>query len=271
MEQCARFSLTLSLLSLLPRLTVAWRAAVPAFASTVGEGLGLAVVAWCAGRIPSYRQDARLRETQSTLLRLSLPLMLCRLCPAALRTVTASLVPARLLLSGLSQSESMSRLGMLSGMVMPLLFLPGTLSGALGTVGAPAAAKCATRPEENRLAVRLLLPTLLFGVLTAALLYALAPVLALRLYRLPEVAPLLRAMLPLAVLMPLQQVLSGLMAGLGLQKKTLRASLLGGGVTLLFTYLWTAKPALRIFGAGYASLLGHFVTLLSTGISFCMR
>ena len=270
-EQIARILLTVSLLAFLPHLTVAWRAAVPALASTVGEGIGLIVSVLWVGRIASFPRDERLKKAQSALLRLSAPLMANRLCHTVLRTVSASLIPARLLVSGLSQSESMSRLGMLNGMVMPLLFLPGMLSGALGTVGGPAAARCKTRRDENRLLARLAMTALAAGLMCAAALYFFAPLIALRLYRLPEIAPLLRAMLPLTLLMPLQQVFSGLMAGLGLQKKTLRASLIGGIVTLAFTYLWAANPALRIFGAGYASMLGHLVTLLCTGISFFMR
>lgn len=270
-EQVFRLLLTLCLLSLLPRLTVAWRAAAPALASTLGEGAGLILSVLWVGAVPSFRQDHRLKETEKRLWKLSCPLIINRFSHTLLRTLCGTLIPARLLASGLSQSESMSRLGMLSGMVMPLLFLPGMLSGALGTVGGPAAAKCRTRKEENRLALRLLLPALLSGLACGIALYFLAPFIAGRLYRLPEIVPLLRTMLPLCVLMPLQQVLGGLMNGLGLQKKALRDSLLGAAVTLLFTYRWTGDPALRIYGAGYASLLGHAVTLLCTALSFSLR
>lgn len=45
----------------------------------------------------------------------------------------------------------------------------------------------------------------------------------------------------------------------GLQKQTLADSLLGTAATLFFTLRWTAS--LGILGAGYASLLGHGVTV----------
>ena len=69
--------------------------------------------------------------------------------------------------------------------------------------------------------------------------------------------------------MPLQQALSGVMTGLGLQKKTLLASLLGAAATLLCTYLWT--PNSGITGAGMASLAGHALSLLCSVFSFLCR
>ena len=95
--------------------------------------------------------------------------------------------------------------------------------------------------------------------------------LACRLYRLPELAGLIRVLCPMAMVLPLQQVLGGLMTGLGLQRKALIASLLGAAVTLMATWRWAARPALQIYGAGYASLAGHGLTLLCTLISFLLR
>lgn len=270
-EQAARMAVTLALVFLLPSLTVAGKAAVPALAGTVGEGIGLAVVMALAGRTPTVKKDVRVKEISRELTRLSLPLTAGRLTHTALRAVSGVMIPKRLMAAGLTAPEAMSRMGMLNGMVMPLLFLPGMLAGALGTVGGPAAARCRGRRAENRLTLRLLLPAFLTGLCCCLGLRVLAPRLAMRLYRLPEMAPLLRAMSPLAVMMPVQQVLSGCMAGLGLQRKTLRASLLGAAATLLFTWIWAADPALHIYGAGFASLLGHGLTLLCCLISFVMR
>lgn len=269
-EQIARMAVVLGLSFLLPSMTVAGRAALPALAGTVGEGVGLLVVMAAVGRVPPGRED-KLPQFRRELARLSLPLMAGRMTHTALRTVNGVLIPKRLMAAGLTAQEAVSRLGMLNGMVLPLLFIPGMLAGALGTVGGPAAARCGDRKAENRLVLRLLLPALAAGMLCCAGLRALAPWLARRVYRLPELMPLLRALSPMAVLMPVQQVLSGCMAGLGLQKKSLTASLIGAGAALLFTWLWTADPALHIYGAGFASMLGHALTLLCSGISFILR
>lgn len=270
-EQLVRLLATLFFLGALPRLTVAWRAAMPALATVLGEGAGLGVILLWARRLPAFRGDERIKKIQKKLGRISFPLMISRLSHTGLRTLCGVIIPLRLMAAGLSKSEAMSRMGMLSGMVMPLMFLPGLLAGALATVGGPAIARCKSEKKENRLMVRLLLLALLTGWGCAGGLYALSPFLSLRLYGLAELSPLLRAMCPMAVILPVQQVAGGLMTGLGLQKKSLAASLLGGAATLVFTWRWAADPLLTVWGAGYASLLGHGLTLACSLIYLFFR
>ena len=270
-EQLTRMAAVAALFFLAPRLTTAYRAAVPAFATTLGEAVGLLTVWRMAGSGPVRGEEKRLKPMRKQLWRLSLPLMASRLSHTGLRTLCGVMIPLRLMACGLSKSEAMSRLGMLNGMVMPLLFLPGMLTGALAAVGGPAAARCRCRREERRLERRMMLPALGAGLLCGGALYALAPFLSARLYRLPELTPLLRAMCPMAVLLPLEQVASGLMTGLGLQKKALRASLLGAAATLLCTWQWAARPHLGVFGAGYAAMAGHGLSLVCTLIHLFFR
>ena len=259
-EQAARMLAVALLARLISRVTPAWRAAMPAAASALGEAVGLIVVIVWAGRVPSFRGDKRLPEIRRQLTRLSVPLLLNRLCHTGLRSLCSAVIPLRLAAAGCSRPEAMSQLGMLNGMVMPLLFLPGMVSGALSTIGAPAAARCRTLRQENRLMLRLLLAALGVGACCAGALYLLAPYLARYFYRLPELTGLIRFSCPLAVLLPLHQVASGIMTGLGLQKRSLRASLLGSAALLFFT--WHLVPRLGISGAALASMAGHALMLL---------
>lgn len=261
-EQIVRLLSLLFLFSLIPLLTPAWRAALPALAGTLGEGIGLVIAALFYGRAASFRKDPVLSPIRKELWALSLPMILNRLSHTGLRALSGMMIPRRLMAAGMTPGEAMSQLGMLNGMVMPLMFLPGLLAGSLAMVGGPAAAKCESKKALRRLFLRMLLPALLSGIVCAAGLYFLSPLIAGRLYRLPELAPMIRTMSPLAVLLPAQQALSGMTAGLGLQKHMLRHTLLGAFVTLLLTFLLT--PPLGILGAGYAAMFGHALTLLCT-------
>ena len=136
-------------------------------------------------------------------------------------------------------------------------------------VGGPAAAKCVSPAALRRLVLRLTLPALAAGGACTGGLYVLAPWIAHLLYRLPELTLLIRALCPMALLLPTQQVVTGLMNGLGMQNHTLLDGMLGAAFTLLFTFLWV-KP-LGIVGAGYASMLGHFVCLLCSGVHLAER
>ncbi len=268
-EQVVRLCVVGALAFFIPRVTVAYRAALPAVASTVGEAAGLALILGIAGKTPSFRRDARLPNIKKQLLSLSLPLLLNRLCHTGLRSLCGVIIPLRLMAGGLDRAEAMSRLGMFSGMAMPLLFLPCLISGALAAVGGPAMARCKTKQAENRLAFRLLSAALGTGFLSSAVLYVLSPYISSLFYRLPELTPLLRAAVPLAVLLPTQQTASGVLTGLGLQKRSLGAGLLGAAATLLCTWQWT--PIRGIYGAAWASITGHGLTLFCELISLFLR
>ena len=260
-EQIARLATVAALSAFVGRVTAAYRAALPALASSVGEGLGLLVILCLAGKTPSFRRDPALPALRGQLLRLSLPLLLNRLCHTGLRSLCGVVIPQRLMAGGLDRAEALTRLGMLNGMVMPLMFLPGLAAGALAAVGGPAMARCRSRGAECRLALRLLVSALATGLACACGLYAAAPYISVLLYRLPELTPLLRAACPMAVLLPVQQVTGGLMTGLGLQKRSLSAGLLGAAATLLCTWQWT--PHWGISGSLHASMIGHGLALLS--------
>ena len=268
-EQIVRLAVVGLLAFLIPRVTAAYRAALPAVASTVGETAGLLVILALAGRIPTFRRDARLPEVRRNLFSLSLPLLLNRLCHTALRSLSGVIIPLRLMTGGLDRAEAMSRLGMYSGMALPLMFLPCLISGALSAVGGPAMARCGTKKAENRLAFRLLSAALGTGLLCAAGLYALSPYVSRLFYRLPELTPLLRTAAPLTVLLPVQQTASGIMTGLGLQKRSLAAGLLGAAITLLCTWQWT--PAHGIYGAAWAGMAGHGLTLFCELTALVLR
>ena len=270
-EQITRLAVTAALAALTGRLTAAYRAALPAFATVLGEAAGLGVILVMAGSGPSFRGDPAIRPIQKQLFRLAFPLMLNRLVHTGLRTLCSVILPLRLAAGGLSHAEALSRLGMLNGMVMPVMMLPGLFSGAVALVGGPAIAACRSGKAERRLGGRMILAALAVRAAGAGAAWLLAPVLANRLYRLPEVTPLIRAAWPLAVLLPVQQAVGGIMTGLGLQKKTLGASLLGAAAALLCTWQWVARPGLGIRGALYASLTGHGLTLACMLLSLLLR
>ena len=263
-EQMVRLTVVLGAGVLVSRLTVGWRAAVAAFATVLGEGMGLCLIAmWLR---PGKKEKA---PVEKQLFRQALPITLNRLSHTLLRTLCSVMIPLRLCAAGLSHAEAISRMGMLNGMVMPMIFLPGIFSGALGTVSTPAVAGCTSCARQRRMTERLLLTAALVGCICAGVLYGFAFWIGERLYGLPEVGNLLQVMSPLAAFLPVQQVLSGIMAGLGLQRKSFYAGLMGAGVTLGLTWLWTKEQG--IFGAGYAHMVGHVVTLVVCLISLLMH
>jgi stage V sporulation protein B len=260
-EQTLRFVIAFLLLKVLPNLTAAWTASVPGFATAVSEAAGVVLVILML-RLPKpiAKPD---KQTQKQVLRLALPPTATRLTSTVLRSLNAMMIPLRLRSSGLELVEATSRFGMLAGMVMPVIMLPSVFTGSLAMLATPALAARENNPKALKaISLQLLLAALLVGAACSVLLYAVAPWIAGSMYRLPELNPLIRYLCPSVLLMSLQQVLSGMIAGLGRQKQALYGTLAGAGVTLLSSWYLTGMAELRLYGAAFSMIAGQAVGLV---------
>lgn len=256
-EQAVRF--LLCALLLIPGLTVAGRAAVPGAAEVLGEAAALGLLLWLLrgslpGRLP------RNKGLERDLLLLSLPLTGTRLIQTASRALMAGLLPRRLVAAGMPPTQATAAVGMLHGMVLPVLFLPGILTAAIGMAGIPALARREGR-ALRRMAGQLFLASLGCGLLGWAGLHGLAGFLADRVYGQPALGGLFHAAAPLTLLFALGQAAATLLGGLGQQKKTLLPTLAGTALMLLLTHRWAASP-LGLYGAINAMLVSRAVTVL---------
>lgn len=261
LEQVVRIAGVMTLLTLLPALRLPLRAAVPVMAGVLGEGAGLMVmVIALRGCARPVGDEMRIR---AKLDRLSLPMMGSRLGMSGLRSLTGVLMPRLLVSYGLSSGGAASQMGLLQGMVMPLLFLPGVFTGALATLGGPRLAACRDG-DKRRMAGKLISVAFLAGFLSAVALYAFASLIGEKVYRDAHVAPLLRFMAPGTVLIALNHILSAIMTGLGQQKALFYRQMVGGAGTLGLTVVLTVL--LGIYGTGLAIMLGQILQCTLNGI-----
>lgn len=262
-EQGVRFLLSVALVLGLRHAALGIRAALPGAAEAVAA---LAVV--CIFRhalpMPAHSQvDASLKRQ---LMQLSTPTTLSRLCLTGARALEAVLLPVCLRRSGLSASAATAQFGMLTGMALPSMMLPGIVTSALCMVTGPAI----TRAEGNRCQLRstirrILLPALGIGCASAGALFLGAELIAVHLYRTPALAALLRFMCPCALLFALHQVQMGMITGLGLQRQALTATIVSSCASLLVTAALCTQPGLRLFGAGISTMLGQLITVVWDG------
>jgi len=262
-EQFARFSVCVALLLSVPGMTAAWAAAVPPFATFVGELMAALVVAYMLRRrISAVRAlPGRVSATLTKRIwKLAAPMTWMRVSGTLMRTANAVIIPLRLRVSGLSAQEATARLGMFSGMAMPLVMLPSVVTGALAMVAGPALARHERDSRAlRRILFRVLPAALIVSSLAAAALALSAPWIAHRLYRQPDLAMLLVEIAPLVPVMGVQQVCGGMLAGLGLQRSALASSLAGALITLALNFLLV--PDLRLTGSAIAHIAGMGATL----------
>lgn len=260
LEQTVRFLLSGALLLAFASGSVAIAAMLPEVAELIAAGLSLALFVRMVGRPRSLASPSR--ALQQDLLRLSVPSALSRLCVTAMRTMNAVLLPVCLRRSGLSASAATAQFGLLNGMAMPLLMLPGMVTGAVCMVATPAVSRLEHQPRAlRRLTWQLVLTAAGIGCIAALLLWFGADVISSALYHQPALSPLLHLMAPLSIVLALHQVLSGMIAGLGLQRRALTGTLLSSALSLVLTALLARAPSLRLFGAAIATICGQVLGL----------
>ena len=260
-EQTVRFLLSAALLWRLGGQSVALSAALPEAAELAAACLALLMLRR-AVRLPrslARPSPALMKE----LFRLSAPMAVSRLCLTGMRTLNAVLLPMCLRRSGLSGSTAAAQFGLLNGMAMPLMMLPGIVTGAVCTVATPTVSRLERQPIRlRRVMGQLLLSAAGIGVAASLALGLGAEVISLHLYNQPALTALVRFLCPMALLLSLQQVTGGMIAGLGLQRQSLTGTIVSSAVTLILTALLSPLPGLRLFGAATASLAGQTVALM---------
>jgi len=262
-EQAVRFLLSIRLVSLLHSWPMSLRSAIPAASALTGETVSLLfMLLLCARALFTFCCSGSHRAILREMLLLALPLTGMKLVSSLMRTVTATLVPERLQLSGLPQSEALSLLGMMNGMLMPMLMLPSFITGSLCMVAAPELARRQAKGQPlDKLCLRIGSATLGVGLFAMSGVWLFAPAIAATVYRQAELLPMLRICCPLIPVMALSQVVSGMMNGLGLQSASLRISLLASFTSVVLTYVLTARPSLQLWGALIAMGAAQMITL----------
>lgn len=259
-EQTVRCVLAILLLMFFARRSVAVTAALPNIAE-VAAG----ITVWWLFRRKSPRllrthPDMALRRE---IVRLTAPTTAARLCQTVLRALNAVLLPTCLRRSGLSQAAATAQFGLLGGMATPLLMLPGIVTGAICMVATPAVSRQEGQAHRLQRTMRQLLGSACaVGAIAAVGLFFGAEFISTHLYHEDALAPLLRLMSPIALMMALQQVQFGLITGLGLQNKALIGTVIASFLSLGVTALLCPIPHIRLYGAAIATLLGTLMRVI---------
>ena len=259
-EQTVRCLLCAALLFSLAGRNVALTAALPGLAEIAA---GVAVWGLFRRSAPKLPRRPADRDLRQQLLRLTAPTAASRLCQTTLRTLNAVLLPVCLRRSGLTQAAATAQFGLLNGMALPLLMLPGVVTGAICTVASPAVTRLEHHPARLKRTMRqLLLSSAGVGGTAMVLLATTADFISTRLYSEPALAPLLRLMCPQALLMALQQAQFGMITGLGLQRRALTATVVTSFLSLLITAVLCPLPGVRLYGAAVAALISSLLRTL---------
>ncbi|HHU79591.1 MAG TPA: polysaccharide biosynthesis protein [Clostridiales bacterium] len=192
-----------------------------------------------------------LRETAAAIAAIALPITSTRLINSLMSAANSVLIPQRLVASGMLRDEAVGLFGILFGMVMPLMFLPFTITNALTVVIIPNLSESLAMKRwkdiQNKTdkAIRL---TCYIAFPSIALLTSLGRPIGTLLYKQPLAGTFLIPASWSLLFLALQHTCSGILNGLGRQVRAAMHFMAGSTIQLLCTYFLLANPAIRIWG-----------------------
>ena len=215
-------------------------------AMTIGELVSLACYALFFLRAPKDGASPP-PGVSGKLCRVALPILLATLVQSGMQTVENLLIPPLLRLSG--SKSALEEYGLLSGMVMPVLFFPAAIPSAILTVQLPAAVRLTAQGKKDSLRAHLrksLGVSIGFSLFCAALFCGLAQPLMQTLYHNEDAGSLLFLLAPLLPALYLDRLADGLLKSLGRQRAALWMEL--GDSLLRLGLLFVLVPRLGLHG-----------------------
>lgn len=202
------------------------------------------------------------------ILGISLPLSATSYLNAILRTVENTMIPARLLLYGLSAETSMSLYGMIKGMVLPILFFPSSFLTSLSSILIPSVAGDNAAANEKKVSSTLskvLHFTAISGILVVAVFVAFPDEIAMAVYNDSQVGLMIKIISYVCPFMYLNMVISSMLNALGEQMSSFKVNIIESILKISIIYIFVP-----VYGFN-AYLFSLFLTTILNTILYLTR
>ncbi len=213
------------------------------------------------GRFTGEHFTSSLSSLAGQMLSFSAPLCLNRLCINILQAIEAACIPAKLQVYGYSVSESLSVYGVLTGMALPLIFFPGTLTNSVSVLLMPAISEADSANDHRmigRTVRKCILYCLLLGVSCSFLFLCAGELVGTLLFDSPLAGQLIVMMGFLCPFLYLNTTLTSILHGLGRTGYTFGLSM--ASLLLRLFFVFHAIPVYGMKGYLTGMLLGQLVT-----------
>ncbi|HBD63244.1 MAG TPA: hypothetical protein DC038_02290 [Clostridiales bacterium] len=202
------------------------------------------------------------------ILGVSLPISATSYLNAILRTVENTMIPARLLLYGLSAEAAMSLYGMIKGMVLPLLFFPSSFLTSLSSILIPSVAGDNATSNERKVSETLskvLHFTAISGILVVAVFVAFPSEIAVAVYSDTQVALMLKLISYVCPFMYLNMVISSMLNALGEQMISFKVNIIESILKISIIYFFVPMYGFNAY------LFSLFITTILNTILYLAR
>ena len=199
-------------------------------------------------------------------LKMSIPITCNRMSNVILQSVSSMMVPSRLVASGISYSKSLSMYGVISGMVMPFVYIPFTVGSALVVNLIPSISQEMALKKYNIVLKKIkysLILTFTVGIISSAFFYLFGNKLCILVFHNKLAGTYLKAIYLAPLFLSLNQTLSGILHSIRKEFASSVNTILGMVIQLIALYFLLPIPKLNIYAYIYAiTIVSAFTCLL---------
>lgn len=206
------------------------------------------------------------KKTSLETLKRAIPITCNRMSSIVLQSVSSIMIPSRLILSNMSYSQALGAYGVISGMVMPFVYLPFSVGSALVVNLIPSiSGEIALKNNKfllKKIAFSICL-TLFFGISCSVLFYFLGVPLCTLVFKNQTAGIYLKAMFLAPIFLSLNQTLSAILHSIKKEFISSFNSILGMIIQLICLYFLLPIPSLNIYAYIYVVTgISMFTTFL---------
>lgn len=197
-----------------------------------------------------------IKEITST----ALPVCGNRTALHGIQSIESTLIPFMLIQSGYTSAEALSFFGIITGMALPIILFPATLTNSISVMLLPSVSKIKNNPEKIRESgISTLLFSLIFGFICIIFFETAGAELGALCFKEEEVKIYIRIMAWLCPFMFMSTTYKSILNALGLSSKVFANNMLSEAVCIIFILL---IPKLGIKSYMFGLLLNHIINAL---------
>ena len=202
------------------------------------------------------RKSKKIETTQNKnsykkeIFRICIPVAITSYIRSGLNTLKQLLIPLRLEKSGLTQNMALSKYGIVSGMVMPILMLPGVFVNSFAGLVIPEFSGIFATKNYNRikfLTNKIFKLSFAMSACIFGLFITFGDELLILIYHNQEASNYLLALAPLALIMYVDNIVDGMLRGLDEQVNVMKCNILDLFISTGFIYFFVPIFSIKAY------------------------
>ena len=198
-------------------------------------------------------------------LKMALPITCNKMSSVVLQSLSSIIVPSRLVLSGISYTQSIGLYGIICGMVMPFVYLPFTIGSALIVNLIPSISQEVALNKIKNIKIKIyyaIILTLGVGIVSTLFFYFFGEELCLTVFNNKTAGVYLKAMFLAPFFLGLNQTLSGILHAIRKEIESSINTILGMIIQVIAIYFLLPIPSLNMYAYIYSITATSILTTI---------